>query len=244
MAVNQQSGGNASTSPFDLNSVARRDPNTIPMSNTNGSSSNTESDSCAADFEDRGRESTDTAPNPFDPAKLRLSQDFASATSVRKVLTTIPCRKPSRHEFVRVRTGAEWRLETGVFEDKLNREVYLVDPSLWSGLLGEVYPVCLFCAVTRQNDLLLWPVKLPGPDGKSNSWNDSALAAATLAESKWVRLAANMPGGIYNVYEAEGALSDPEWPDLAFHEILRLAFKARFIQSLDHPVVKALRGEV
>lgn len=184
------------------------------------------------------------ASNPFDPARFRLSQDFASAVGVKKVLTTVPCRKPHRHEFVRVRTGVEWRLETGVFEDKINREVYLVDPPLWSALLGEVYPVCLYCAVTRQNDVLLWPVKLPGADGKSNSWNESAIAAAKLAESRWVRLAANMPGGMYDVYEAEGELSDPEWPELAFPEILRLAFKARFIQSLDHPVVKALRGEV
>jgi hypothetical protein len=182
--------------------------------------------------------------NPFDPARLRLSQDFASAVGVKKVLTTVPCRKPLRHEFVRVRTGGEWRLETGVFEDKINRETYLVDPSLWSALLGEVHPVCLFCTVTRQNDLLLWPVKLPGADGKSNTWNESALAAAKLAESKWVRLAANMPGGLYDVYQAEGELTDPEWPELAFSEILRLAFKTRFIQSLDHPVVKALRGEV
>ena len=184
------------------------------------------------------------ASNPFDPARFRLSQDFASAVGVKKVLTTVPCRKPHRHEFVRVRTGAEWRLETGVFEDKINREVYLVDPPLWSALLGEVYPVCLYCAVTRQNDVLLWPVKLPGADGKSNSWNESAVAAAKLAESRWIRLAANMPGGMYDVYESEGELSDPEWPELAFPEILRLAFKARFIQSLDHPVVKALRGEV
>lgn len=184
------------------------------------------------------------AANPFDPARLRLSQDFASAVGVKKVLTTVPCRKPHRHEFVRVRTGTEWRLETGVFEDKINREVYLVDPSLWADLLGEVYPVCLFCAVTRQNGVLLWPVKLPGADGKSNSWNESAIAAAKLAESKWVRLAANMSAGMYDVYEAEGELSDPEWPELEFPEILRLAFKARFIQSLDHPAVKALRGEV
>jgi len=122
--------------------------------------------------------------------------------------------------------------------------MYLVDPPLWSALLGEVNPVCLFCAVTRQNDLLLWPVKLPGADGKSNTWNESALAAAKLAESRWVRLAASMAGGLYDVYEAEGELSDPDWPELEFSDILRLAFKARFIQSLDHPVVKALRGEV
>jgi hypothetical protein len=194
--------------------------------------------------ENRLPDSGDASVNPFDPARLRLSQDFASAIGVKKVLTTIPCRKPHRHEFVRVRPGHEWRLETGVFEDKIHRENYLVEPSLWSELLGEIQPVCLFYAVTRQGDVMLWPVKLPGTDGKSNPWNESALAAAQLAETKWVRVAANMPGGMYDVFEAAGELADPEWPDLSLTEILRLAFKDRFIQSIHHPAIKALRGEV
>jgi hypothetical protein len=184
------------------------------------------------------------ANNPFDPARLRLSQDFASAIGVKKVLTTVQCRKPHRHEFVRVRQGAEWRLQAGMFEEKIHRENYIVKPSMWSELLGEIHPVCLFYTVTRQGDVLLWPVKLPGVDGKSNSWNESALAAATLAETKWVRVVANMPGGLYDVFEAAGELTEPVWPELPFAEILRLAFKDRFIQSADHSVVKALRGEV
>ena len=95
--------------------------------------------------------------------------------------------KPNRHEFVRVRPGGEWQLETGVFEDKVNREIYLVQKDLWADLLGEVFPVCLFLAISRQGDIFMWPVKLPGSDGRSNSWNDSALAAARLAETKWIR---------------------------------------------------------
>jgi hypothetical protein len=103
----------------------------------------------------RGAVPPNPAPDPFDPAALRLSQDFASSIGVKKVLTTVPCRKPNRHEFVRVRPGEDWRLETGVFEDKMNREVYLVQPSLWAELAGEVYPVCLFLAVNRQGDVFL-----------------------------------------------------------------------------------------
>ena len=184
----------------------------------------------------------DTAPDPFDPAELRLSQDFASSLSVKKMLTTVPCRKPNRHEFVRVHPGEDWRLETGVFEDKMNREVFLVARNLWPELAGEVYPVCLFLAANRQGDVFLWPVKLPGSDGRSNTWNESALSAARLAESKWVRVAANMPGGLYDVFEAAGELSEPGWPELSFPEVLKLSFKDRFIQSADHPAVLALRG--
>jgi len=191
-----------------------------------------------------GEPVSDPAPDPFDPAALRLSQDFASSIGVKKVLTTVPCRKPNRHEFVRVRPGEDWRLETGVFEDKVNREVYLVQRDLWAELAGEVYPVCLFLAVNRQGDVFLWPAKLPGSDGRSNSWNESALAAARLAESKWVRVAANMGAGMYDTFEAAGELSEPTWPDLSFPEVLKRCFKDRFIQSVDHPAIRALRGMV
>lgn len=185
----------------------------------------------------------DGPPDPFDPASLRLSQDFASSIGVKKVLTTVPCRKPNRHEFVRVRPGEDWRLETGVFEDKVNREVYLVRRDLWPELAGEVYAVCLFLTVNRQGDVFLWPVKLPGADGRSNSWNDSALAAARLAEAKWTRVAANMGAGMYDTFEAAGELSEPTWPELTLTEILRLCFQDRFIQDPDHPAIRALRGE-
>jgi hypothetical protein len=186
---------------------------------------------------------SNAAPDPFDPASLRLGQDFAATVGVRKVLTTVPCRKPGRQEFVRVRAGEDWRIETGLFEDKINRDIYLVERSLWSELMADVYPACLFVTVTRQGNVFLWPCKLPGTDGRSNAWNESALAAARIAETRWTRMSANMTGGMYDVVEAVDNLTDPEWPDLSFRELLKLCFKDRFIQSLDHPVLRALRGE-
>jgi hypothetical protein len=182
------------------------------------------------------------AADPFDPAALRLSQDFGSTIGVKKVLTVVPCRKPNRHEFVRVRPDEDWRLETGVFEDKVSRDVYLVRRDLWGELAGEVSPVCLFLTVNRQGDVFLWPAKLPGEGGRTNAWNDSALAAARLAETRWVRVVSNQGAGMYDTLQAEGELSDPTWPELSFAEILKLCFQGRFIQSVEHPVIRALRG--
>jgi hypothetical protein len=36
------------------------------------------------------------APDPFNIDELRLSQDFEAATGVRKLLTTVPVRKPHK----------------------------------------------------------------------------------------------------------------------------------------------------
>ena len=182
-------------------------------------------------------------PNPFDPKRFRLGQDFASKIGVQKVLTNVPVRKPNKQEFFRVRPGEEWQLQTLLLDDKIGRVTYLVDPSMVAEVGAEVYPACIFLAVTRQQNLILWPAKLPGADGRSNSWNESAIAAAKLAESHWVRMSANMAAGYYDVCQATDELAQPEWPPLSFPKILELGFRGQFITSIDHPVLKQLRGE-
>ena len=182
--------------------------------------------------------------NPFDPSRLRLSQNFAESVGVKKALLTVPVRKPGRQDFVRVHPAESYRLETAVLELKDERETYLADPDIWYELAGEIVPKVLFTTINRQGVLTLWPIRLPGEDGRHDEWNRSALEAAEMAQKRWIRVAANMGLGAYEVYEAVGNLPEPEWPDVDFQEILRIAFKDRFITSLDHPVVRRLRGEM
>ena len=182
--------------------------------------------------------------NPFDPARLRLSQDFAATVGVKKALITVPVRKPSKQEFVRVHPDQAYRLETAVLELKEERETYLVEPSLWSELPSELTPKVLFTTMNRQSVLTLWPVRLPGEDGRLDEWNTSALEAAEMARERWVRVVANMGLGAYEVYEASGDLPDPSWPELSCPEILKVAFKGRYITEVEHPVIRRLRGEL
>jgi hypothetical protein len=61
--------------------------------------------------------------------------------------------------------------------------------------------------------------------------------------TKWVRVAANMSSGYNDIFMASGDLGEPEWPDMPYNEILRLAFKNEgIIGGEDHPVIKKLRG--
>lgn len=185
-------------------------------------------------------------PDPFaDLSKLTLSQDFAAAIGVKKIITTVPVRKPNRFEFVRVHPDDEFTLMTGALCFKEDREdIYLVDRGLWMELGPEVRPIALYTTINRQNVVSVWPVKLPGPDGRHDTWNASALQAVAHAKTSWVRVAANMSLGGYDVVAAGAELSDPQWPDLSFTEILRIAFRDRFIDDPDHVVLKKLRGEL
>jgi hypothetical protein len=49
--------------------------------------------------------------------------------------------------------------------------------------------------------------------------------------------------GAYEITEATAKMPDPEWPEYSFHDLLRIGFRDRVIGSLDHPVLKRLRGE-
>jgi hypothetical protein len=184
--------------------------------------------------------------DPFDPASLRLSQDFSAQLGVKKVLTTVPVRKPDKAWFVRVHPFEDYRLETAVIELKEERETYLVAKPLWPELAGEstFSPRIIYTAVNRQGVVFLWPIRLPGPDGKLDDWNQSALEAAQRAQAHWVRVQANMALGAYEVYEATAPLPEPKFPEVPLMELLKIGFKGRFIDNLDHPVLKKLRGEV
>jgi hypothetical protein len=184
--------------------------------------------------------------NPFDPARLRLTQDFASAVGVKKKIITVPVRKPDKSWFVQVHPDQNYHLETAVIELKEDRETYLVDPELWPDLAAEATfgHRALFTTITRQHVVFIWPIRLPGQDGRLDEWNTSALEAATMAQGKWVRVMANMHLGAYEVYEAQGELSAPQFPDVPFADLLHIAFKDCYIDSLDHPVLRKLRGEV
>jgi hypothetical protein len=185
-------------------------------------------------------------PDPFDPVNLRLSQDFSSI-GVKKALLTVPVRKPDKSWFVRAHPDADYRLETAVIELKEDREVYLVTRELWSELRDEATfkPKLLTTAINRQGVVFLWEVNLPRSDRRADEWSRTALQALDMATKKWVRVVANMALGGYEVSIATGELGEPTWPDdVAFKELLRIAFKDRYITDRSHPVLRRLRGEV
>lgn len=183
------------------------------------------------------------ALDPFDPANLRLDQAFVETSGVKKLLTTVPVRKPNGQEFVRVHPDEGYRLTSAIIELKDDREVYLVLPHIAHELPGECSPVVLHTGINRQSIVFLWPVKLPTPDGRINEWHRSAGEAAERAMTAWLRVKADMALGAYAMFEASSTIPDPIWPTYSFKELLKIGFRDRLVDRLDHPVIKRLRGE-
>lgn len=190
--------------------------------------------------------SNSTLPNAPDEedaflSSLRIDQSYTGdAVGVRKVLLTVPVRKPHKEEFFRVHP--EHFLGCYAVELKAERDTYFVLPGLAPVLADFVEPVRLRFCVSRQGVVFLWPVKMPKDDRRADSWRSSAAEAATLAETRWVRISADMHLGAYQPFVATGDFGEPKWPQEAWPEVAKIALKGRRIDSEEHPVIQQLLG--
>jgi hypothetical protein len=186
--------------------------------------------------------------DPYDPAFLGLSQDFAAEANVGKKWDIIKVEKPSKSRVFRVHADPRYRLKTTLLVLKEDNETYLVLPTLRAALAGE--SLCgvftLLACASKGGTPFLWPIRMADPDGKWNVWHQSAWQIAEKAQQRWCRMQANRDAGHYVAeYDARppGQQHEPAWPELTFADWLRLAFQGYTIDSLDHPVLKRLRLE-
>ena len=190
------------------------------------------------------RRESPVPPDPFDPASLRVSANYAEGLGVKKVLTTIPVRKPNKTEWFRVRPGEEYRIDTTVFETEgVDRATYLVVEGLREEVGSSLSVVQLLWCTNLAGDQFIWRIKLPNADGRTNPWSESAIHASAAAEKRWCRLVPNMGAGCYDLYQTDSQWSEPTWSDLSLREVLELAFRGRVIDTADHVLLKELRGE-
>lgn len=183
--------------------------------------------------------------DPFDLDALRSKP--LDEIVVERVLLTVPVRKPGRNEFFRVHSSPDYVVDSLVLEteDGLDRTVYWIAPSLWGELCatGDAVSVRLFtCISKRGGTVFLWPAKLPREEGAGRRWHVSGLEISEIAKRQWVKMKGDRDLGAYVPYVAGGNLGGPTWPDKTYDELVKIAFKDRVIDSLDHDVLRRLRG--
>jgi len=69
-------------------------------------------------------ETPSSAADPFDLASLRLNPSFIETAGVKKLLTTVPVKRPSPQDFVRVHPATEFRENFAMVDLKDDREEY------------------------------------------------------------------------------------------------------------------------
>ena len=188
---------------------------------------------------------SDESADPYDLAALHIGS--LADIDVEKVMTTVPVRRPHRTEFFRVHPEPDYVADTLAIEydDGRERETYLVRSNVAGLIAQDVRPVRLHVCINKRQAVFIWPAKLP-QDGNDagRRWAESALMAAEEGKRLWVKLAGNRDLGAYEYFRAKGDLGDPQWPDKSFRDLVEMAFRDRDINRADHPVIRALAGEL
>src|SRR5258708_3289857 len=130
------------------------------------------------------------SPNPFDISTLRLGQNFLETAGVRKLLTTVPLRKPNRQTFIRVHPDPAYRGTFATLELKEENEFYIVSPELAEQLPDECSTTEIYTAITRQKVAFLWPPQLGKGEGKEKEGASAAPAHEQTARSKTTQIGA------------------------------------------------------
>lgn len=156
---------------------------------------------------------------------LRLPANYGTTLGVKKLLTNVPVGKPKKPQFFRTHINSDMTFAAMLLEQKESRESYVVVPEVANQISELVRPVQLHAAIDRQNNVFLIPVQLPNESGIRNPWHESLAQSVEHAKLNWIRIAANMHAGGYDVYEAEAALPQPEWPEHEIDALVQVAFR-------------------
>jgi hypothetical protein len=188
-----------------------------------------------------------TAVDPFNLEALRAAPDLETV-DVEKVLTTVPVRRPGKNDFFRVHPDEDFVIDNYVLEheSEQDRTTYWVTPNLRDALGDHLRKVRLFTCIDKRGNVFLWPAKLPTADGShaARSWYVSGLLAAEQAKKLWVKIIGNRAIGAYDIIRARGDLGEPQWPEHSFEGLIKLAFRDKLIDSVEHAVIRDLNGEI
>jgi hypothetical protein len=150
-------------------------------------------------------------------------------------------RKPGSRNFFRVHPDEEYRLyNVPVVEDDQHEwHILAADLEIPEDLERFICHVNLITCLNHKGTLFLWPYK-----NSTNDWSKSASRIVRRAVGEWVRLSADMDANGYRVEIAPAELRavEPVWPKMTFAEILNTAFEDKSIDSLNHPVIRSIRG--
>lgn len=185
-------------------------------------------------------------PDSTSISSLRISTHYGDRMGVKKVLVNVPVGKPNKSSFFRIRDGEQWEFTAYIYEDKLHGCSYVLTQEMASTVFECVRLVKLHTGIDRQGNPMLIPLPLPtsGDEGKYSPWHASFEQALLHAKRKWVRVAANMAAGSYDVHEAQADLGDPEWGEHTMEQLIEIAFRGKIVSSVEHTLIQELQGRV
>lgn len=180
---------------------------------------------------------------PISIGDMRLDKlSYGDSFAVKKMLVSVPVRKPLKTVFFRVKDGDEWEFPALILTIKESNESYIVTREIAEIVPGMVRAEMLYLSVDRKGNPVLINVPLPDETGRRNNWHESLLQAVVMARTNWVRISANMSASCNDVLIAENVPDVPHWPEQTMEQLVEIAFRGKIITDINHPLIQGLLG--
>jgi hypothetical protein len=180
----------------------------------------------------------------FDPARWKTPIDARldpKAPIKPAAFSKVEVKKPPQDHYVHAHPDPAFNGVFPLYSDSEAKryDPYLIAPELLDSLPPQakvnVKDVRLAVALTDSGRLFLWFIAQTGSE-----WHESGDSAILTAMTQWVKVISDGSG--YRVKDPEVQLSEPVFPNAPFAEYLMRAFKDRYIDNLEHPVIRRLAG--
>ena len=176
-------------------------------------------------------------------SSLRVAQGFDRVLATVGPPRRLAITKPGKNEWVRTR--ADLVLDVTLLNFKAGARddgYYVIDESIAAELTDAV-PGFLAATVNQDGRIGAWPLPWPSTDGPPLPYYETAIRAAQVARGAWVNIQAQSLREGYRITPVQNP-KPPAWGDLALPSFSKLVRASdRFIDSLDHPVLRTARGE-
>ncbi len=176
-----------------------------------------------------------------DASRFLIKQEQRARVSALSHHTNVIVGKPEKEYFFRTHPDLEHYSGLVVLVN-YEGEKYCVAEDLHDELEGESYVADIFLGVTRDGAPFLWPVPVPDADGKSNDWHRAARRVIREASRNWVRALGNKTSKGYVLVRPRIKYAEPKWPTEPLSALIEKAFESKVIDTVDHFVIRRLRG--
>lgn len=184
----------------------------------------------------------DMTPPSDDISSLIMPEATRPTVSLKKRIVSVRIGKPPKHGFARVHPDKSMCSPMGALDMKDDNELWFVMPNMYEALGGYISKMWLFTSIDTAGNVFFWSLKEP-QDGRRGDWFDSALQAITVAKEQWVQIKWNWATKGYDVFNPQGNLPDPKWPDdLEFKSLLKIATRDKIISDMSHVAVRKVLG--
>ena len=171
-----------------------------------------------------------------------ISQDYGRQRPAQIFHTPVAVRQPLPQEVFRYHPDPAYTTALRLLHWQEHREYYFVAPELQEQLSVDMLSIRLHTCVNRRHQVFLLPLRVSDRRGRQDHWLVAMNQALAIAREQWIRLV-RQPGKSVFQIRPMGFDDPPKWPQMNMEAIVNLAFLNEFyIDSLDHPAVKALLG--